>query len=373
VSPQTETPVSVYVVGQASDGSKIFEGWMEPNKDYSGVYMGKSIRITSKPEWGSTGFDQIDSTWEFGFVVYYPSATHNIVVNLDGQSSTDPEGNVLKAVEVRYESQNSSKSPSKIGLSNLIMKFGLDKEKHFSIHAWGKNSAPVDAEIADRIKTEEIKIVKEGFTLGTITALKASGYGEVVAQTACMARQYRDLSVAGMPSLDTAQTMITKAAMNIKDIKEYNIPDEERKTLFLISYGGPAVNLHAQRYAMNKSLPLYFTNKSGRWRIVDRQTGKTYYDGDYGIVIAIPRVRSVSVKELNLALQQGNKILLYRVIIAGITRKGTQAGGYWYADMLEMSEKSLERITDMVCGMLGYKELAAGMTSDGVTYLLKHG
>jgi|Deesub1362A_J573_1020465.scaffolds.fasta_scaffold00845_6 hypothetical protein len=277
---------------------------------------------------------------------------------VDGSEGSVSTGDILSDVEP---------------INNLIMKFGFDPEKHFSIHIWGTNSADVDMEIAKRVKNAEVEIVKEGSTLGTITAMKASGYGQAVALAACEVRRHRDLSVAGLPSLDNIHSGITKAAMNLKDAEEYEIPDEEKKALFVISYGGPAVNLHAQHYAMDKSLPLYFTNESGRWGIVDRQTGKTYYDGDYGIVIALPRVRSVSVSEINLAMQQGGEILLYRTIIAGNTRKGTQAGGYWYADVLEMSEKVLERVTDVACGTLDFTELAAGLATEGVTYLLKHG
>jgi len=86
----TEVPTAVYVVGEASDGSKIFEGWMEPGKNYTGVYRGVSIAISTDPQ-----FEYMEGEWNFYFLVYYPDLPggipgHHVGVNLNGETWIDP-------------------------------------------------------------------------------------------------------------------------------------------------------------------------------------------------------------------------------------------------------------------------------------------
>jgi len=379
-SQPTEVPTAVYVVGEAADGSKIFEGWMEPDKDYSGVYNGENIRITSKPEWGTTGFFQSESSWEFGFVVYYPVATHNVAVTLDGEVSLDPEGSSWKALDVKWESQQGEStgglSETPMPIDNIILQLAKMKEKHFSVHVWGEKSAPVDTEIAQRIKDAEIEIGTDGSTLGQAVGFKAVPYaGVALSQAACQWHKVEDIKTSPIPGItfdmDMLADSLTNVWMNLKDAEE-TIPDEETRTLFLVSYGGPAVNQHAQRYAMDKGLPLYFDRDEKGWKIVDRITGKEYRGGEYGLVIALPRVRSISLPELYAQIEQyDGQILLYRVIIAGNTRVGTRAAGDWYADTLEASNQVLEKISDFVCGSLSQEQLAAGLASGGLDYLLE--
>ncbi|WP_457555947.1 hypothetical protein [Candidatus Pyrohabitans sp.] len=379
----TEVPTAVYVVGEASDGSKIFEGWMEPGKNYTGVYRGVSIAISTRSE-----FDYFEGTWSLYFDVYYPDLpggipAHNVGVNLNGEVYVDPEGSSWRAVDVRWESQGVSQEEESAGglleapmpIDNIILKLAKFEEKHFSVHVWGKDSAPVDMEIARRIKDAEIEIGTDGSTLGNAVGMKVVPYaGVALSQAACQWHKVEDIKSSVIPGItfdmDMLADSLTNVWMNLKDSNE-TIPNEEQKTLFLVSYGGPAVNQHAQRYAMDKELPLYFDKDADGWKIVDRITGKEYRSGEYGLVLAIPRVRSVSLPELYMQIEQyDGQILLYRVIIAGNTRVGTRAAGDWYATSLELSNRVLERISDFVCGGIDQEQLAAGLGQDGVDYLL---
>lgn len=258
-------------------------------------------------------------------------------------------------------------------MDNLLNKFGHSKEKHFSIHAWGKNSAPVDAEIAKRIKDAEIEIGTDASVLADAISFNViPEVGPVLAKAACGCGKLEDMRIAGIADLDYMADSITNTFMNLKDVQEYEIQDEEKIALILVSYGGPAVNLHAQKYAMDTSLSLHFTNEGGKWGIVDKYLGKTYYEPEYGIVLAIPRIRKVNITTLNKNMVTGKEILMYRIIIAGNTRKGTQAAGYWYADVLNLTDEVLEDITTYVCG--GSKdEIINGLFDEGLDYFIKHG
>lgn len=284
-------------------------------------------------------------------------------------------------MDVRWESQGVSQEEESAGglleapmpIDNIILKLAKFEEKHFSVHVWGEKSAPVDMEIARRIKDAEIEIGTDGSTLGQAVGLKVVPYaGAVLSAAACTWDKAEDITASPIPgvNLDAFADSLTNVWMNLKDSKE-TIPKEEQKTLFLVSYGGPAVNQHAQRYAMDKELPLYFDKDADGWKIVDRITGKEYRSGEYGLVLAIPRVRSVSLPKLYTEIERyDGQILLYRVIIAGNTRVGTRAAGDWYATSLELSNRVLERISDFVCGGIDQEQLAAGLGQDGVDYLL---
>ncbi len=274
--------------------------------------------------------------------------------------------------EVPVFSDNPADLFGGLPIDNIAMQLSELDDKHFSIHVWGKDSAEVDMKIARRIKDAEIEIGTDSSTLGMAIGLQAIPYvGQVLSTAACRWDSIEDIKATLIRGLspDAIADNITDMWMNLEDAEE-TIPDEEYRTLFLVSYGGPAVNQHAREYAMDKNLPLYFDRDEKGWKIVDRYTGKEYRGGEYGLVLAIPRVKSIGLEELYNNLEYDGEILLYRVIIAGNTRTGTRAAGEWYAKTLEASNLVLERISDFVCGNVNQDELAAGLATGSLDYLI---
>lgn len=261
-----------------------------------------------------------------------------------------------------------------INLNNVVTK--LKDSQHYSSHIWGESSAEIDKEVSKEVWENEIEIGTESGVLGSIVA-----YFLVTKKKEpfCQFQDVEDMKIATpLPGFtidfDKYADDITQMFMNLEDIQEgqYSTEEEEKRSMFLVAYGGPVVNSHARQYSMDKNLPLYFEERDGKWVIVDKHANKVYDEGEYGMVMAIPRVSSISLSDLNTKVESDDKILLYRTIIAGITREGTQAGGLWYADMLNKSDFLLELITQYVCGQTDSAEIADALAEQGVDYLINN-